>query len=108
MVSELEIKVRTDGSINLRKSNNAILGIRPGSAVAVRIDSTTGSARITPLGFVCTVCHGEVKSPLNGLGICKRCNADIVKLVTENKYADIAEAIAAVKKKNTPKVVKPR
>lgn len=105
MVIEFKAKVRGDGAINLRKKNNAILGIRPGSTVEVRVDSISGAARITPLGYTCSVCQRNVSSPLDGLGICKECNGKIVKLVKDGFYKDIADAVAKVREQSKPKVV---
>lgn len=105
MVIEFKAKVRNDGAINLRKKNNAILGIRPGSTVSVRIDTAAGAARLTPLGYTCTVCKKNVSSPLDGIGICKSCNNQIVSLLKEGLYKDVADAMAKVRDQNKPKVV---
>lgn len=106
MVTEFKAKVRSDGAINMRKHNNALIGIKPGATVEVRIDTITGTARITPMGWLCSVCGTESKSPLNGLGMCKRCNAEAAKLIATGKTSDVSEAISITKSKYTPKVVK--
>lgn len=105
MVVEFKTKVRSDGAINLRKKNNAILGIRPGSTISVRIDTIAGAARITPMGYTCTVCQKNVSSPLDGLGICSSCNNKVVSLLQEGLYKDIADAMAKVRDQSKPKVV---
>lgn len=103
MVKEFTLTVRSDGSIYFRKSNNNLLGIRPGCQVKIRLDSKDGTARIKPIGYTCAICEQIYKYPLDSAGICSKCNDDIIARIKSGKSIDVAEAIAAVKNKRSPK-----
>ncbi len=91
-MKSFEAIVRANGTINLRKKNNANLGIKPGSTLLITIKD--GVAEIRPKGYICSVCGHKSKEPLDSLGMCKECNAMITKFITNGKYKSVSEAMA--------------
>lgn len=99
-------KVRKDGAINIGAKNRTIAGITPGMELDVQYQHKTGILAIKPLGYTCSVCGKQMKSPLDSFGYCTACNELITELIMTKKAPTVAEAVAKTAVMRGAKVVK--
>lgn len=100
-----EIKVRRDGAINLRKKNNALMGIKPGSHVKVTLDDVTGTITLKPDGYYCNICGKSFSKPLDAFGNCAGCNDALISSIRAGLSSSIPEAYNEVRARRGIKVV---